>query len=150
MYTHVHAIYAHRHTKTNHIYTHSKAWIGTLGWPCAALQTINGPIKKWAIKHAVIGFIASEGTSGKKARKRERDTHRERCVCVCVFDAKRKGKKTFMHQVKSQNTNRVNYHKPFTGVCFLLWSSLGWHCCVFCLCLCPDWVCAHVHVFVCV
>lgn len=33
--------------------------------------------------------------------------------CVCVFIAKRKGKKTFTHQVKSQNTNRVNYHKPF-------------------------------------
>lgn len=129
------ALSACKHPKTNHINTHSKAWIRTLGWPCAVLQTINGAIKKWAIKHAVIEFIASKGTSGKNM--------------VCVFNLQRKGKKTFMYQFKSQNPNRITYHQPFIAICPSVRSSLGWHC-VFVSRLSRCHACAHVYVFVCV
>lgn len=89
------------------------------------------PVKKWAIKHAVIGFIASEGTRG------ERET--EHVFVREVGGGQEKDKmRTFMLQIMSKKTNTINNDKAFTelSVYVLLLLKLPWQtfmckCCLF-------------------
>lgn len=64
---------------------------------------------------------------------------RERRVCAYVFNAQIKGKKAFVLQVKSQNTNAINCHHPYIGSCVRHALKLPW---LHAFYLSPKWVSA--------